>query len=368
MMYQYSGVRKNLMATLVVGICALLGTSAWAEEGFDLQQFSPMPDQSRNFLSASSAMVSPHLEWQGFLLLNHGNAPLVVRNSDGERASVVGSHSMMNLMGSVGLYDIVELGLDLPLFIQQSSGDVSIEGLDLDGAGVGLGDIRLVPKVQVFSTREAEAQEGMAVAVISDLYLPLGDGSRLQGGEFRGAVRLACDVVINNGTRFAVNAGYLMRPTREVAGLEVGDALTWAVAGEIPITAVPAPSDLRIVGEFAGKVGVGVEEITVAQMPVELLVGARYQYDNIFAQLGGGVGLASGYGTPRMRAIFSMGFVASTWHSPEAGSKIPASQVSEPSSVAEEQDSSESQKEESANQDHSEDEQYDGSDEERVED
>lgn len=368
MMYQHSGVQKNLVTILLVGMSVLVGTSAWAQEGFDLQQFSPMPDQSRNFLSASSAMVSPHLEWQGFLLLNHGNAPLVVRNRDGERASVVGSHSMMNLMGSVGLYDIVELGLDFPLFIQQSSGDVSIEGLDLDGAGFGLGDMRLVPKVQVFSTREVEAQEGMALAVISDLYLPLGDGSRLQGGEFRGGIRLAYDVVINNGTRFAVNAGYLMRPTREVAGLEVGDALTWAVAGEIPITAVPVPSDLRVVGELAGKVGIGVEEITVAQMPVELLVGARYQYDNLFAQLGGGVGLASGYGTPRMRAIFSMGFVASTWHSSGAGSVMPGSQVSEPSSVAEEGNSRETQQEEPVDQEHIEEEQYDGSDEERVED
>src|SRR5690606_24919004 len=116
-------------AVLVVAAAVMLSGVAGvqAEGGFDLQQFNPMPDQSRNFFSASSAEVAPHLSWSAMALFNYAHKPLVLRDADDKRiGTVIDSQSTINLLGSIGLFGIGELGLDVPVVVHQPAGDTTV--------------------------------------------------------------------------------------------------------------------------------------------------------------------------------------------------------------------------------------------------
>lgn len=293
-------------AVLVAAAAVMLGGVAGvqAEEGFDLQQFNPMPDQSRNFFSASSAEVAPHLSWGAMALFHYAHKPLVLRDADDKRVgTVVDSQSTLNLLGSIGLFGIGELGLDVPVVVHQPAGDTTVAGLDVSEAGAGIGDIRLVPKVQLFNTREDARDGGAALALVGDVWLPTGQSSALQGGDLRAGLRLAFDVVAMSNVRLAANVGYLFRSSEEVLNLDVRDALTWAVASEVALT-----PEFRLAGEVFGKATLTSESVSFEEFPIEALVGGKYQKSGLFLEAGGGIGLVSGYGTPDFRVLVGLGY------------------------------------------------------------
>lgn len=291
-----------LVAAAAVMLSGVAGVQA--EEGFDLQQFNPMPDQSRNFFSASSAEVAPHLSWSAMALFNYAHKPLVLRDADDKRVgTVIDSQSTINLLGSIGLFGIGELGLDVPVVVHQPAGDTTVAGLDVSEAGAGIGDIRLVPKVQLFNTREDARDGGAALALVGDVWLPTGQSSALQGGDLRAGLRLAFDVVAMSNVRLAANVGYLFRSSEEVLNLDVRDALTWAVASEVALT-----PEFRLAGEVFGKATLTSESVSFEEFPIEALVGGKYQKSGLFLEAGGGIGLVSGYGTPDFRVLVGLGY------------------------------------------------------------
>lgn len=297
---------SKLAATLVAAAAVMFGGVAGlqAEDGFDLQQFNPMPDQSRNFFSASSAEIAPHLSWSGMALFNYAHKPLVLRDADDNRiGTVVDSQSTVNLLGNIGLFGIGELGLDVPVVVYQPAGDVTVPGLDVSGAGAGVGDIRLVPKVQLFNTRDEPRDSGAALALVGDVWLPTGKSGSLQGGDLRGGVRLAFDAIAMSNVRLAANVGYLFRSSEEVLNIDVRDALTWAVASEVALS--PA---FRIAGEVFGKATLTSDEVSFEEFPIEALLGGKFQKSGFFMEAGGGIGLVSGYGTPDFRLFAGLGY------------------------------------------------------------
>ncbi len=301
---------KKVLA--VVGVAAgCVAMTVWgvgdvqAQDGFELQQFHPMPDQTRNFFSVSSAEVAPHLNWQAMALFNYANSPLTLRNVDGDNlGTLVGSQSVVNLMGNIGLFGIAELGLDLPVIVSQPEGSMRVAGLDVGDAGFGLGDIRLVPKVQLFSTRGDAQENGYALALVGDVWLPTGNKEMLQGDSFRGSLRLAFDAVAASNVRLGLNVGYLFRESTKISNLDVRDALTMGAGAEVALT--PA---FRMTAELFGKVAVTADSIDRRNSPLEALLGGKYQSTSgMFAEAGGGLGLVSGFGTPKFRLFAGLGY------------------------------------------------------------
>src|SRR5690554_6735864 len=118
--------RKEVRALVVAGLGALLlAPQVASAQGFELQQFNPMPNPSGNLFSTSSADVGEHLDWSAVAIFNYSNDPLVLRNSDGERIdSVVSDHATTHLLVSLSLLDRLELGLDLPFVVWQRGSGV----------------------------------------------------------------------------------------------------------------------------------------------------------------------------------------------------------------------------------------------------
>lgn len=215
-------------------------------QGFELQNFHPMPDPMGNFLSASSADVTPHLGWSAMILANYANNPLV-EMVDGHRVERLVAHQGTgHLLLNLGLFDRVDIGLDLPVIFLQQGSAIPGSGISPEEGGFGLGDIRVVPKVQLLSTRESAHDRGVALALVVDAHLPTGKSEYLQGGDLRIGPRLAFDASFG-GPRLSVNAGYLYRGAQRLENLEVRDTINWSVAGEVPVV-----STFRLTGEVFG--------------------------------------------------------------------------------------------------------------------
>lgn len=285
---------------------ALLPGEASAQ-GFDLQQFNPMPNPGQNVFSGASADVAPHMEWSAFVLFNYANDPLVLENEQGDRVQSVVEHSgTVHLLGSVGLFDRLEIGIDVPVIVWQDGDAVPGGAVSPADAGFGIGDLRLVPKVQLFSTRDNPEQTGVALAVLADVYLPTGDEDRLQGGDLRAGGRLAFDAVVG-GPKIVANVGYLWRSGTSVNNLTVDDTLGWHLGFEVPVDA------FRFGIEGFGKITPVADSIEVEDSPTEIVGGIKYQVGRFLVTVGGGTGLVGGYGTPDFRTFAGIGLVPPAW-------------------------------------------------------
>lgn len=301
--YSYSTLVSRFATVAAVSAAVVISHAAPAvADGFDLQQFQPMPDLRQNFFSTSSADVAHHMNWSAFMLFNYANAPLVLVDENKSAIdSVVASQGTLHLLGSVALLDRFELGIDVPLVILQGAGEIALDTISAQDASFGIGDLRLVPKAQLLKTRSHENAQGIALALLVDLHLPTGDSASLQGGDFRIGPRLAFDAVIAGGLRLAANLGYQYRQETQLENLSVNDTLGWALAAELPIA-----DTFSVTTEFYGRItpAGGIER---EESPTELLLGGKALLGPAYLVGGGGLGLVGGYGTPDWRAFLGFG-------------------------------------------------------------
>lgn len=294
----------TLATATAVSAAMVVGHSApVVAQGFDLQQFNPMPDLRQNFLGTSSADVAHHMNWSAFALFNYADDPLVLNDVNGDRVdALVSSQGTMHLMGSIALFNLLEVGIDLPLIMFQGAGDVALSSVNAQDASFAVTDIRLVPKVQLINTRKHYTMPGFALAALVDLHIPTGSSETLQGGDFRIGPRVAADMVLGNGLRFGANLGYQYRSAVELENLSINDTFGWALAAELPVGDVYA-----VTGEVFGRLtpAGGVER---EDSPTEFLVGGKGQFGPAFVMAGAGMGLVNGYGTPDWRGFLGVGF------------------------------------------------------------
>ncbi|MCA9520305.1 MAG: OmpA family protein, partial [Myxococcales bacterium] len=213
-----------------------------------------------------------------------------------------------------GLMDRVDIGLDIPLNLIQSGDEIpQIPGAVAYSSGVGLGDIRLVPRVKLFDGRSQGDKVWTALAIMADLYLPT--RGQPGGPPFQGDVagrfhpRVVVDLGLPSRVRMSANLGYLVRPTATLLDVEVDDALTWGASALLPLG-----SQVDLIPELAGQLSAQALERGVEELPTEVRLGARLTTQSGLTVLaGGGVGLVQGFGSPDWRVFLGLG------RSPESG-------------------------------------------------
>src|SRR5688500_99576 len=100
-------------------LCALSQARAHAQ-AFDTQQLRLVPNQQDNYFGQHSARILPSGGWELGLVLNYANDPLVLIDSDGERAgSIVSDQLFGDALFAIGLFDVLEIGLDVPVLLVQ---------------------------------------------------------------------------------------------------------------------------------------------------------------------------------------------------------------------------------------------------------
>ena len=300
-----ASLRRATVALLASGLILTLPTAAFAD-GFDLQQFHPDPDLKRGGFSAAGADISAPRTLSAGGVLNASRAPLVLLDEDDNRvSSPVSSQTTFHLLGTFSITNRAQIGVDIPLILHQGGEATISDGLMAPSVATspGIGDLRLLPKVLLYTTREAHDDNGIAVAALLDMHLPTGDGEALQGGDLRLGPRIAADAVISHTLRLGVNLGYTYRSERQLVGQHVDDTLGWRIFGEVPLT-----DELHMTGEFVGYIPTaarndGHHSTTEVVAGVKSFVGST----ELVGGLGRGI-FGSGYGSPDWRLFLGAGF------------------------------------------------------------
>jgi outer membrane protein OmpA-like peptidoglycan-associated protein len=300
--------RRRMLVTLVASL-ALVGLAGTTASAFELQQMRPAPARSVDYFGVQSARILGAGDFGVHLLFNYADDPLVVRDPSGDEiGAIVGSQGVAHLTGAVGIANRLEIGIDVPLIVLQTGGQVD-PFAEADGNGsFGIGNIRLVPSLLFFDTSEEGEKTGVALGLTLDLSLPTGDNASFQGEGFGVHPVVAFDIGFRRGPRLSANLGYRVRPTSELANLEVDDGFTWGAAAALPVGAARA---VQLIAEFDGEVGLLADDRASEESPIEMLLGAKGHLNNGFLMEGGfGFGLRNGQGAPDWRLLAGIGYAS----------------------------------------------------------
>src|SRR5690554_4367297 len=287
-------------------LSAAAATAADAK-GFAVQHFNPAPNQADNGFVLQGAEVLQHTQFHVGVLGNYASNPLVLRNSSGDVVqSIISRQLVTDVHMAIGLFDRLEIAAALPVIWLQDGKNTPLLSNGFDDAAIGVGDLRLMPKLTLFNKVREDSLRRVGMALLADFYIPIGDSEVYQGGEFRVEPKLALQASTKRGTRFLVNAGYLVRPKSEIANVEVNDAVSYGFGVDIPVL---KSSALHLLGEVYGQTSVLADDVTTSESPLEAIVGAKYFFDNgIGLSAGAGTGLVRGYGAPDWRVLAGIFF------------------------------------------------------------
>ena len=286
------------LAGLVVIGAAGIGhaQSVTAVRDFDVERFHWTAARS-GILGAESGAVIPDHAWDAGMWLGTADDTLVVSGPTGD-LPVVSRRTTAALVGAVGLGNNLELGVTVPVVLDQG-GATSVPGVSamLGALSGGLGDLGLQAKVAV--VREDTA--GVAVAVVGGATLPTGrsDYRGEHGMTFAPAVAVSRTFA---AVSLAGNLGWRMREERAMGDLRIDDELVLDVGAAYRVDPV--------VG-----LELGWSEATAAASPFgtsnqthgELRGGATFRFgDTLLIEAIAGAGVQHGFGTPDWRGVLAV--------------------------------------------------------------
>ena len=187
------------------------------------------------------------------------------------------------------------------VFTQDRSGDLTGTTAALSSISGGVGDLRLVPKLQLLR----RARHHVDLALLAHLTLPSGSGSDFRGEDGYPNARFIANIypflALSAGDRlhWTVNGGYRARYHKSLANIEVDDELRVGVGAGFRVL---PKLDLAATLNFATAANDPLQNFAANYL--ELIGGPTYAVDrrvSVFA--GGGVGLRQGYGTPDWRGL-----------------------------------------------------------------
>jgi len=258
----------------------------------DLQLFLPPANVGSTF-TIDRPEVPRHLTFVFGLDGSFARAPLVALHPEtDEEVTVVPWLAQTELLAAMGLFEVLEIGLALPVAFAGTPEDLSAADPQTRAAA-GLGDMRLSVKVPI--VRGPFALSGRTVFT-----LPTGNDDEMLGvGYWTGTPSLVA--AFDAGpVRLAGELGYRFRKRQAVGNLEQDDELHLAGGVTYDIT-----ETFAAVFETQLRAGVGGRELRSNEVPAEADLGVRWEpADGFTLDVGVGTGLLDGYGAPSPRAFF----------------------------------------------------------------
>lgn len=290
-------------------IVTLSGTAARAQpvsepRNFSAERFRLSLDRD-GLLSAEWAEVPAHLSYDVSFWLGYADDPLVLyRNVGDERerlGALVAKRLGAGVVMALGLFDWVQVGVELPLVLYQDRQD-SLPGVlgPLEGInGVGLGSIRVAPKLRILQ----DEAHGVGLAFMPAFVLPTGQQRTYAGQD---SLQFEPELLVSKSMglwRGAANLGVRLRKPEVAADLEVDDEIFLRLAGGLSFAKVGAPPlELEAVLSVATKLDAPFADRS--QNHVETLLGATYDFRGpLLAFVAAGLGLNRGHGTPDWRVL-----------------------------------------------------------------
>jgi outer membrane protein OmpA-like peptidoglycan-associated protein len=285
------------------------GTKAYAQGAgevpgdFGTERFQLATDKD-GILDVESATVRRHLELDMALWLGYANDPLVLDRTDAGRmevGSLVSDQVDGELVGSIGVLGRGQVAVVVPLiFLQDESISSNVNAPTAPSGSFALGDIRLVPKLQLLS----QGDYGVNLAILASLTVPTSTGDGFAGDTsvtFSPAVALSHR--FDTGMRTGLMAGYRTREKNMALDLEVNDEVFAAVGAGYDFAARGGPP----VGvDAAFSLATAADDMFGAfnRNYAEVKVGGSVDVPGpLLAFVATGFGVAEGWGTPDWRAL-----------------------------------------------------------------
>jgi outer membrane protein OmpA-like peptidoglycan-associated protein len=296
-----------LALALALALSILCPREAQAVDGFEMTFLNPTPSQSSGSVGVHGARLLPQWDVELHLLGAYGWSPFALENESGALlGKLVSATTQGHFLAAVGLHERLELGIDLPL-IANRAGDpvIGFRDTGLAEDHLGLGDLRIVPRILLWSSFEHDDDpSGAALTLVADTHLPTGDPDRFAGDDgFRADPRLALEIGFAGDHRLWFNVGYNIRPSAQAVG-------TFEIDNQV---AVAVATDVRLVEHLHGFAEVDVAmthsaSISAADVPAELRAGLRFPFPAALLQVGGRVGLSGGATVPDWGFLASAGW------------------------------------------------------------
>lgn len=251
----------------------------------DAERFKPAvtPD---GWVNAEGSGTRPSEDpWEFGLYVNYAKNSLVVVDEDGNLTDTfVGNRVGADVLASFSIADPFSIGVGMPLYFQEG---------DAEPSAVGLGELRVVPKLRLLNDRES-----MGLALAAELRAPTNTGD-FSGDESDVSVtpKLIADHRFRSGLRLGANVGVLFRESSRFFNVLEGNELAYAAA-----VAYAVSPDTELGVELNG--AAGLSETDTEETPLEALPYLRQVLAPDWTLQGGaGVGVLAGYGVPTFRVF-----------------------------------------------------------------
>ncbi len=308
-------MRSHAVAVGVAFVAAISQVAVAQEEvsvpsGFSIERMRLTPSRTGMLDTEWGAMPSG-FSWDVGLWVGYARNPLLLRDADGTRVgSLLQDRVGGSVVGAISFLGRIQLGVELPVvFLNERPAQVPgvVLGNLSSVAGVGVGDLRVVPKVGILRHED----HGIDLALLASVEFPTGGGSRYVGSE---GFLIQPEVAISRpfgNVKAALNVGAAFRTSRPSAlDLRVGHELVSRLAlayrfNQVNPEAVPLEIGVTALAGFA----LQQPFQNLNQTPVELKLYASYDvlpFMQLFAA--GGVGVVRGWGVPDWRALAGLRF------------------------------------------------------------
>ncbi len=284
-------MRAALSFASALGLLSALSAPAHAQ--VDAQRFKPAVTHDGFVNAEGTAVRHPDDRWELGLWLNYAHNPLVVADADGNlRQSFVAGRLGFDATLSASITRRLALGLALPVFVLQSG--------DIDPSGAGIGDLRIVPKLELLS----DVRDGVGLALLTEVRMPTHSGD-FSGGEkaLELVPKIALDHRYLNGVRVGFNLGAVVRAGARLLNVRADDELAYAAAIGYRFGGLDGKTEIGI--ELNG--GIGLHEQDSEELPLEALGYLSHAIDRDWQVIGGpGIGVLAGYGVPTVRGFLGI--------------------------------------------------------------
>ncbi len=289
-------LRRTRATSLLSGLGLLsLLLAPYARAQVDAQRFKPAVTHDGFVNAEGTAVRHPDDRWDLGLWLNYAHNPLVTADANGNLSrSFVGGRLGFDAVVSASLTRRLALGAALPLYVLQSG--------DINPSGGGIGDLRLVPKLELLS----DLKSGVGLALLAEVRLPTHSGD-FSGGQR--AVELVPKVALEHrflsGVRIGFNLGVAVRSTSRFLNVDADDELAYAAALGYRFGGISGKTEIGI--ELDG--GIGLHEHDTEELPLEALGFLSHNISSDWQLIGGpGIGVIAGYGVPTVRGFLGVRF------------------------------------------------------------
>ncbi len=276
-----------------IGLLAVL-TPLLMGAALDVGRYNA-PMVNDGLLSEPSTEALPPLQFQFSIMNDYALRPITWRRDDNTYQSVIDHRLRTELVGTLGLYNFIDIGVALPFTLLQL-GPTSAGLGNLSGAG--LDDIRLSPRIQFADERSY----GFGGAFTSEITLPTGDDSKFRSnGGVSWRPRLTISYPFRPSIRLIAGFGLLFRPNARIGDLELRDEAS-LVAGAAYTFSNEGATPMVAIGEVAT-----VFDLQTTSIEGRLGLRMRPTADMLLTA-GVGVGLSQGVGTPAIRGLLGIAF------------------------------------------------------------